>query len=246
MRNNFTEIDWRQVCEVSRLKGTAGWDCLLRAREYLVYQSWCRKILEEFFACKIGDDFHIFLFEVESPKEDADRFVWVVCGNVPSLYLTTDCCPTPKDVAETYCDLAEQWCDETLPDLDFTVKDVPDTIVKEELQRRLAALKPAIEQYSFQSYKKAVELSDNPHRRLERECIGSYIFLRNEHLVEDLHFAAVHDARAMYAQLPITSLSRVLELSDKMNVKRLDITNFTAPVFPANGSIEDLHSLVSQ
>ena len=241
MRNNFTEIDWRQVCEVSRLKGTAGWDCLLRAREYLVYQSWCRKILEEFFACKIGDDFHIFLFEVESPKEDADRFVWGVCGNVPSLYLTTDCCPTPKDVAETYCDLAEQWCDETLPDLDFTVKDVPDTIVKEELQRRLAALKPAIEQYSFQSYKKAVELSDNPHRRLERECIGSYIFLRNEHLVEDLHFAAVHDARAMCAQLPITSLSRVLELSDKMNVKRLDITNFTAPVFPANGSIEDLH-----
>ena len=241
MRDNFAEIDWRQVCEVSCLKGTAGWDCLLRAREYLVYHSWCRKILEEFFACKIGDDFYVFLFEVESPNEDPDRFVWVVCGNVPPLYLTTDCCPTPKEVAETYCNLAEQWCDGTLPDLDFSVKDVPDTIVKEELQRRLAALKPAIEQYSFQSYKKAVELSDNPHRRLERECIGSYIFLRNEHLAEDLHFAAVHDARAMCASLPITSLSCVLELSDKMNVKRLDVSNCTDTVFTANGSVEDLH-----
>lgn len=241
MRDNFAEIDWRQVCEVSCLKGTAGWECLLRAREYLVYQSWCKNILEEFFACKIGEDFHIFLFEVESPKEDADRFVWVVCGNVPPLYLTTDCCPTPKDVAETYCDLAEQWCDGTLPDLDFSVKDVPNTMVREELRRRIAALKPAIRHYSFQSYEKAVEVSDNRHRSLERECLGSYIILRNEHLVEDLHFASVHNARAMCAPLPMTSLPRVLELSDKMNVKRLDVTNFSAPVFAANGSIEDLY-----
>ncbi|MBR6058502.1 MAG: leucine-rich repeat domain-containing protein [Victivallales bacterium] len=241
MRDNFTDIDWQQVCEVSCLKETAGWVCLLWAREYLVYQSWCGKILEEFFACKICDDFYVFLFEVESPKEDADRFVWVVCGNVPSLYLTTDFCPTPKDVAETYCDLVEQWCDGTLPDLDFSVKDVPDTMVQEELRRRIAALKLAIEKYSFPSYERAVELSDNPHRRLEREYgVCSYIILRNEHLVEDLHYAAVHDARAMCTQLPMTSLSHVFELADKMNVKSLDVADCTDTVFAANGSVENL------
>jgi hypothetical protein len=45
----------------------------------------------------------------------------------------------------------------------------------------------------------------------------------------------------MCAPLPMTSLPRVLELSDKMNVKILDVINSTAPVFAANGSIEDLH-----
>ena len=241
MRDNFSEIDWHWVTDVSSLQGTAGWKVLLKAREYLICQSWhSRGILDEFFACELGGGIYIFLFELNSQKEDVDRFVWVICGNVPPLYLTTDCCPTPKSVAETYCDLAEQWCDGTLPELDFSVRDVPDDDVKAELRRRIASLKKSIRLHSFKSYE-TVELSDNRHRSLERECVGSYIILRNEHLVEDLHFASVHDARAMCAPLPMTSLPRVLELSDKMNVKILDVINSTAPVFAANGSIEDLH-----
>ncbi len=101
MRNNIAEIDWHQVCEVSCLRGTDGWNRLMQVREYLRYQSWCCCILDEFYACSIND-VYLFLFEVDSRKEDVDRFVWVVCGNVPSLYLTTDCCPAPKNVFENY------------------------------------------------------------------------------------------------------------------------------------------------
>ena len=124
MRDNNAEIDWHWVTVVSSLQGTAGWNVLLKAREYLVYQSWLKRILDEFFACKLGDGTYVFLFEIDSYKDDVDRFVWVICGNVPPLYLTTDCCTTPKSVAETYCDLAEQWCNGTLPELDFSVEDV--------------------------------------------------------------------------------------------------------------------------
>jgi hypothetical protein len=38
----------------------------------------------------------------------------------------------------------------------------------------------------------------------------------------------------------MTSLPRVLELSDKLNVKKLNVSNCTDTVFAANGSVEDL------
>ena len=241
MRDNFSEIDWHWVSDVSSLQGTAGWKVLLKAREYLICQSWhSRGILDEFFACELGGGIYIFLFELNSQKEDVDRFVWVICGNVPPLYLTTDCCTTPKSVAETYCDLAEQWCDGTLLELDFSVKDMPDDDVKAELRRRVASLKKSIRRYSFKPYDKKAELSDNPHRRLERECCGSYIILRAERLTEDLRFAAIHDVRAI-CPMPWISLSRVLELADNMKVRILDVVNCTDTDFIANESVEDLH-----
>ncbi|MBQ9367333.1 MAG: hypothetical protein IJT83_06090 [Victivallales bacterium] len=240
MRDNFSEIDWLWVTDVSSLQGTAGWNVLMKAREYLIYQSWLRTILDEFFACKLGDGTYVFLFEIDSYKDDVDRFVWVIHGNVPPLYLTTDCCLTPKYVAETYCDLAEQWCDGTLPELNFSVRDVPDDDVKAELRRRIASLKKSIRLHSFKPYGQKAKLSDNPHRRLERECCGSHIILRAEHLPEDLRFAAIHDVRAI-CPMPWFSLSHVLELADDMKVRRLDVVNCTGNDFIVNGSIEDLH-----
>ena len=85
MRDNNAEIDWHWVSDVSGLQGTVDWSVLLKAREYLVYQSWLKKILDEFIACKLGDGTYVFLFEIDSYKEDVDRFVWVICGNVPPL-----------------------------------------------------------------------------------------------------------------------------------------------------------------
>lgn len=240
MRDNCAEIDWHWVSDVSGLQGTVDWSVLLKAREYLIYQSWLKKILDEFIACKLGDGTYVFLFEIDSYKEDVDRFVWVICGNVPPLYLTTDCCPTPKSVAETYCDLAEQWCDGTLSELDFSVKDVPDDNVKVELMRRIASLKKSIRRQEFKPYAQKTKLSDNQNRRLERECGDSHIFLRAEHLIEDLRFAAIHDVRAI-CPMPWIFLSRVLELADDTKVRRLDVVNSTDTDFIANESIEDLH-----
>lgn len=238
MRNNIAEIDWHQVCEVSCLRGTDGWNRLMQAREYLRYQSWCCCILDEFYACSIND-VYLFLFEVDSRKEDVDRFVWVVCGNVPSLYLTTDCCPAPKDVFENYCDLAEPRCDGTLPELDFSVKDIPDTEVKDELRQRTAALREAVCRHIFRPFEKEAEVSSNPQRYLAEECIGSYIHLRSGYLAEDLRFAGIHDAVAI-CKVEATPISDVLDLADQMEVKRLRVINGNLSNLTSNDSIESL------
>ena len=188
----------------------------------------------------MGDGTYVFLFEIDSYKDDVDRFVWVICGNVPPLYLTTDCCTMPKSVAETYCDHAEQWCDGTLSELDFSVEDVPDDDVKAELRRRIASLKKSIQRYLFKPYDKKAELCDNVNRSLERECCGSHIILRAEHLTEDLRFAAIHDVRAI-CPMPWCSISQVLELAENMKVRILDVVNCTDTDFIANESVEDLH-----
>ena len=236
MRDNYAEIDWSLVTDVSTLHGTTGWNVLLKAREYLIYQPWLRgNLLDEFFACELGGGIYVFLFEINSQKEEVDRFVWVICGNVPPLYLTTDCCPTPKSVAETYCDLAEQWCDGTLPELDFSVRDVPDDDVKAELRRRIASLKKSIRLHSFKPYEKRAELSDNPYRRLDQECCGSHIILRAEHLAEDLRFAAIHDATAI-CEMAIP----LFELAEEMKVRKLSVVHCKDTTFAANSTVEEL------
>lgn len=237
MRDNFSEIDWHWVTDVSSLQGTAGWNVLMKAREYLIYQPWLRGILlDEFFACELGGGIYVFLFELNSQKEDVDRFVWVICGNVPPLYLTTDCCPTPKSVAETYCDLTEQWCDGTLPELDFSVRDVPDDDVKSELRRRITSLKKSIRLHSFKPYDKIAELSDNPNRRLDQECCGSHIILRAERLAEDLRFSTIHDATAI-CEMAIP----LFELAEEIKVRKLSVIHYGDTTFVTNSTVEELH-----
>lgn len=165
--------------------------------------------------------------------------MWVVCGNVPSLYLTTDCCPAPKDVFENYCDLAEQWCDGTLPELDFSVKDIPDTEVKDELRQRTAALREAVCRHIFRPFEKEAEVSSNPQRHLAEECIGSYIRLHSGYLAEDLRFAGIHDAVAI-CKVEATPISDVLDLADQMEVKRLRVINGNLSNLTSNDSIESL------
>ena len=192
--------------------------------------------MTEFFACELGGGIYVFLFELNSQKEDVDRFVWVICGNVPPLYLTTDCCPTPKSVAETYCDLAVQWCDGTLPELDFSVRDVPDNDVKSELRRRITSLKKSIRLHSFKPYDKIAELSDNPNRRLDQEFCDSHIILRAERLAEDLRFSTIHDATAI-CEMAIP----LFELAEEIKVRKLNVIHYEDTTFATNSTVEELH-----
>ena len=81
-----------------------------RAKEYLESFSWCKSIVNCWFDkdfC-IYDKIGVFLFEIEPLNKDVDDYIWIIVGDLPSVYLDKSVL-TPNDALITYCDLMEDW-----------------------------------------------------------------------------------------------------------------------------------------
>ena len=81
---------------------------LQAARDYLAGFTWCSGIEEEFFGLGIGGVVGVFLFRIR-PIGEADEWLWVIAGDLPSSYVVTDQASSPVQALEIYCDLMEAW-----------------------------------------------------------------------------------------------------------------------------------------
>lgn len=80
------------------------------ARTYIRGQKWCHSTKGEYFGLGIGGVVGVFLFEL-AVDPGVDELLWVVCGDLPSAHIVTDCAPTPTAALEVYCDLMDAWID---------------------------------------------------------------------------------------------------------------------------------------
>lgn len=100
------------------------------AKHYLGAFRWCRRIQEAYFGMGVGGVVAVFLFHID-PAPDADEWLWVIVGDVPSAYLVTDNIKSPDAALDVYCDLMMGWVEavETHGDLSevFPV-DAPATV----------------------------------------------------------------------------------------------------------------------
>lgn len=81
----------------------------VKAEAYLKGFAWCKEIISCNLYTNIGRVFCIFLFEIENIASKEDNFLWVIVGDIPSMYLDTFGPKTIKKVVETYVGLAEDW-----------------------------------------------------------------------------------------------------------------------------------------
>lgn len=81
---------------------------LAEARSFLSTRTWCLRIVKGYFGLGVGGVLAVFLFEIE-PDQDADRFIWVVVGDVPTAYLAADAGGTPCEALESYVHEMERW-----------------------------------------------------------------------------------------------------------------------------------------
>jgi hypothetical protein len=88
----------------------------LTAKEYINGFKWCEKIREEYLYLNLGSTICVFLYHIDNiQKEDeADNILWVIVGDLPSMYLDTFNVKSLKEVLETYAELAEDWADNIL------------------------------------------------------------------------------------------------------------------------------------
>jgi len=88
--------------------------CLLNlyneAKAYLEEFDWCSRIINSWndreysFYDKVG----IFLFEIEPANPNIDDFVWIIVGDLPTVYLDKSA-SSGAEAVEIYCELMEDW-----------------------------------------------------------------------------------------------------------------------------------------
>lgn len=81
------------------------------AEKYLLSFYWCKKIKESFLCANLGRVFCIFVFEIENSASLEDDFLWVIVGDIPSMYLDFFGENTTAAVTRNYIELAQDWID---------------------------------------------------------------------------------------------------------------------------------------
>ncbi|MEO6851105.1 MAG: hypothetical protein ABI166_10760 [Mucilaginibacter sp.] len=84
-------------------------DQYLKAETYLKTFRWCKEIKACSLYANLGKVFCIFLFEIDNTASVEDDFLWIIVGDIPSMYLDTFGAKSTKEVIENYVGLAEDW-----------------------------------------------------------------------------------------------------------------------------------------
>jgi hypothetical protein len=80
-----------------------------KATDFLNSHKWCNEIYDGWLFTNIGYSLCIFLFEIENTQSKEDNLLWVVVGDLPSMYLDTGGVANTIEVIDNYIDLAEDW-----------------------------------------------------------------------------------------------------------------------------------------
>jgi hypothetical protein len=112
-----------------------------QAMSFLKSFDWCPPIAETYLGFGVGGVLALFLVRFETAVRDADEWLWVVEGDVPSAYFVIDDAPDPPSALAVYCELMGEWVDAVLQGR--SLKDVYPVAVEpsrkhaEMLQKRI-------------------------------------------------------------------------------------------------------------
>ena len=82
------------------------------AKSYLEEFDWCSKIKNGWYdrGSAVYEKIGVFLFEIEPINKTVDDFIWVIVGDLPSVYLDKSV-TTAQKALEIYCELMEEWAE---------------------------------------------------------------------------------------------------------------------------------------
>lgn len=80
-----------------------------KARNYITSFRWCLPIKAMYLAYGIGGILALFLIEFEGKIDNTDDRLWVVVGDLPSVYMVVESGDTVRNILEAYCGLMDDW-----------------------------------------------------------------------------------------------------------------------------------------
>jgi hypothetical protein len=117
-----------------------------RAHRYLESFQWCVSIVDGWFARGVGGIFALFLFRIVPADADVDEWLWVMNGDLPSIYLSFQDAPLVEEAFSEYVAGMARWVTyvrsgEIIEPENLPPVDIPETIqVADDLKRRIDSL----------------------------------------------------------------------------------------------------------
>lgn len=82
---------------------------LAYASQYLEGFAWNDGISETYIGYVLREKLGVFLFKINKSRKSADEWVWVIVGDIPPAYITTDQCKTPSEAIDGYIGAMDEW-----------------------------------------------------------------------------------------------------------------------------------------
>jgi hypothetical protein len=80
-----------------------------KADRYVSNFRWCLSIVDSSLYLNLGDKLCIFLYEIKPLSNSADKFLWLIVGDLPSMYLDVYGAMTIIQVLKDYIFLSKNW-----------------------------------------------------------------------------------------------------------------------------------------
>ena len=106
----MTKINIETLTEIEEIQAIL---CLYYdAKNYIEDFDWCVSTKKCWYDKDFGvyEKIGIFLFEIEPLNGNVGDFIWVIVGDLPSVYLDKSI-TTGQEALERYCELMEEWAD---------------------------------------------------------------------------------------------------------------------------------------
>ena len=132
--------------------------CHSHATEYIKSYYWCKEIKGSSLYTNLGWVLCIFLFDIVNASSEEDNLLWLIVGDIPSMYLDVFGPKTTIQVLELYSALAEDWIKQIKSggsiEECYPFKANPTTEMAELLQLKVNQIKnnliPNIDEISIQ------------------------------------------------------------------------------------------------
>ena len=108
-------IDLNKLSPAAAIKGENGNETellkqmLREAEDYLLSFGWCGGINDSYLGIGVGGVVAVFLFRITPKCKDVDEWLWVIVGDIPPAYITTDCAPNPACALDAYIGAMQKW-----------------------------------------------------------------------------------------------------------------------------------------
>jgi hypothetical protein len=109
------KLDITKVVRASQITGESSEETVeLRqmmdeASKYLRAFSWCADILESYLGIGFPGVVGVFLFKIRPARAGIDEWIWIVVGDLPYAYITSEDAPNPACALDGYIGAMEEW-----------------------------------------------------------------------------------------------------------------------------------------
>lgn len=113
----MVDIDFDKLVTVDEYATTISEDyevfqnMLKEAVEEITFYDWCLDVVESYVGLFFAGIIGVFMFKINPSRDDVDKLIWVVVGDVSPTYIAAEDCPNAACALDSYIGAMQEWVD---------------------------------------------------------------------------------------------------------------------------------------